>query len=379
MSFFKRMVSFAGTDKSRIRELTRALAADSSAAAYAALAHEQALRGDAQAAVRTAREGLSLHPHADALQRLLERATTLLREARLRELAQELNTAPRPALRSELCALLLEAGRLERAEEAALEWSRHGGGADAWMAQAEVRTRRYFADRRREDARTALDLCAKASAAAPADPRPWRLRMELCARAGAFADALRSASKLLELTPGDVVLEVRHRTLAALAPRSSELDTALREVERTGRFADEGSTASASEAETAGRGEPAQPAHVRDMLTACADGDATVQFACAQRGSTALIHGEKGASAERAARGAREITLASRALARKLGLGAMREVTCEHVLQDQTLSTLLVQASDHSSAAMRVSGTAHERHTRALVAMVQALDTGAAR
>ena len=379
MGFFTRIVSLGGADKGRIRELTRALATDQSAAAYAALAHEQALRGDAQAAARTAREGLGLHAHDEALQRLLERATTLLREARLRELAQELSTAPRPALRAELCALLLEAGRLERAEEAALEWSRHGGGADAWMAQAEVRARRYFADRRREDARTALDLCSKASAAAPADLRPLRLRLELCARVGAYAEALRSAAKLLELSPGDAVLEVRHRTLAALAPRSSELDTALREVERTGRLADEVATPAAPDSEASSRDEGAQPAHVRGMLTACVERDATVQFACAQRGSTALIHGEKGASAERAARGAREITTASRALARKLGLGALREVRCEHALDDQATATVLVQASDHGSAAVRVTGTAHERHTRALVAMVHALDTGAAR
>jgi hypothetical protein len=206
-----------------------------------------------------------------------------------------------------------------------------------------------------------------------------RLRLELCARVGAYAEALRSAAKLLELSPGDAVLEVRHRTLAALAPRSSELDTALREVERTGRLADEVATPAVPDSEASSRDEGAQPAHVRDMLTACVERDATVQFACAQRGSTALIHGEKGASAERAARGAREITTASRALARKLGLGALREVRCEHALDDQATATVLVQASDHGSAAVRVTGTAHERHTRALVAMVHALDTGAAR
>ena len=355
MGFFTRIVNLGGADKGRLRELTRALATDPSAAAYAALAHEQALRGDAQAAARTAREGLGLHAHDEALQRLLERATTLLREARLRELAQELSTAPRPALRAELCALLLEAGRLERAEEAALEWSR------------------------REDARTALDLCAKASAAVPADPRPLRLRLELCARAGAFAEALRSASKLLELSPGDATLEARHRTLAALAPQSSELDTALREVERSGLFVDELVSPAAPESAAGVQAADAQPTQVRDMLSACVEREVNVQFACAQRGSTALIHGEKGASAERAARGAREITTASRALARKLGLGALREVRCEHALDDQTTATVLVQASDHSSAAVRVTGTAHERHTRALVAMVHALDTGAAR
>ena len=154
---------------------------------------------------------------------------------------------------------------------------------------------------------------------------------------------------------------------------------ALREVERTGRLADEVATPAVPDSEASSRDEGAQPAHVRDMLTACVERDATVQFACAQRGSTALIHGEKGASAERAARGAREITTASRALARKLGLGALREVRCEHALDDQATATVLVQASDHGSAAVRVTGTAHERHTRALVAMVHALDTGAAR
>ena len=330
----------------RVRELSRALAADPSAGAYAELAQEQALRGDARAAADTAREGLSLHKGDERLQRVLERASSLLREERMRELATQLRRAPRAALRAEMCELLLEAGRLERAEEAALEWAQAEGGVEPLMAQATVRARRYFGDRRRDDARTALELCDKVEKDKPLDPRPLRLRMEICSRVGAWADAQRACTRLLEICPGDAPLEARHRTLAALAPSSQELEAALRDVERSGRFADE----EYRQASDAG-----QPAALRPLLVACVQPGNGVASACALRGGTALVQGEKGASAERAARGMRDSVSAARAMARKLGLGTLRDAEFEH-----GDATLLLASGEHGAAALRVSGAVQE-------------------
>lgn len=344
----------------RVRELSRALAADPCADAYAELAQEQALRGDARAAAETAREGLAVHKGDARLQRLHERAASLLREERMRELAAQLRSAPRAALRSEMCALLLEAGRLERAEEAALEWAQADGGAEPLLAQAAARARRYFGDRRRDDARAALELCAKVERQEPQDARPLRLRMEICSRVGAWSDALHACSRLLELCPGDAPLEARHRTLAALAPSSHELESALREVERSGRFADEDYR----------RGPDAgQPAGLRPLLVACVRPGNGIASACALRGATALVQGERGASAERSARGVRDSVAAARTMARKLGLGTLRDAEFE--LEG---ATLLLAAGENGSAALRVQGTANEAQRELLRELAAAAD-----
>lgn len=336
----------------RVRELSRALASDPTAGAYADLAQELALRGDARAAADTAREGLALHAGDERLQRLHERASFLMREERMRELARQLVSAPRAALRAEMCALLLEAGRLERAEEVALEWAQAEGGSEPLMAQAQVRARRYFGDRRRDDARTALELCDKVAQDKPLDARPLRLRMEICARVGAWADAQRACARLLEVCPGDAPLEARHRTLAALAPSSNELEAALREVERSGRFADEEQLQGA---------DAGQPAALRPLLVACVQPRNAVASACALRGGTALVQGEKGASAERTARGVRDTVAAARSMARKLGLGTLRDAEFDH-----GSAILLCAAGEHGAAALRVAGPVREKQRELL-------------
>jgi hypothetical protein len=341
----------------RLRELERALADSPTAEAYAELAQEHALRGDAASALSVAREGLAAQRADERLRRLVERSTALLREERLRELARQLQSAPREALRAEHCMLLLEAGRVDRALEAALDWERHGGGAEARLRQAEARLRRYDTGRRREDAQQALAALASAAAESPADPRPWRARAELCAKIGAWAEARVAVARLLELAPGDAALEARHRTLGALAVGSKGIDAALREVELGGRFSDE---AEVDEAEAA-------PSAALPELIARAATRPGVRAACVLRGATALLQGEKGASAERSARGLRDSLAASRAFARKLGLGALREVQLDH-----EAATILGACGEAASAALRVDSTSGAEHHAALAELLRA-------
>jgi tetratricopeptide (TPR) repeat protein len=341
----------------RVRELERALAASPTAEAYAELAHEHARRGDLLAALEVAREGAGAHRADERLCRLVERSTALVREERLRELARQLQAAPRDALRAEHCALLLESGRVDRALEAAAEWERHGGGAEARLREAEARLRRYAEGRRRDDARRALAALDAAAAELPLDPRPWRARAELCAKVGAWAEARAAVGRLLELAPGDAALEARHRTLGALAVGSKGLDAALREVELGGRFSDEVVEAVADESDSA-----ALP-----QLLARAGAEPGVRAACVLRGATALMQGEKGASAERAARGLRDSISASRAFARKLGLGALREVRLDH---DDCTTAL--ECGELGSAALRIDGAPAAEHKALLRELARA-------
>lgn len=341
----------------RLRDLERALAASPTAEAYAELAQEHARRGDAGAALEVAREGAAAHRADERLCRLVERATALVREERLRELARQLQVAPRDALRAEHCALLFEAGRVERALEAALEWERHGGGAEARLRQAQARLRRYAEGRRREDARLALAALDEAAAALPLDPRPWRARAELCAKVGAWGEARAAVGRLLELAPGDAALEARHRTLGALAVGAKGLEAALREVELGGRFSDEVEEAASDDV-----GSTALP-----QLLARAAALPGARAVCVLRGATALLSGEKGASAERSARGLRDSLSASRAFARKLGLGALREVRLEH---DD--GATMCECGEVASVAMRLSGAPGAEHKSAILELARA-------
>ena len=118
--------------------------------------------------------------------------------------------------------------------------------------------------------------------------------------------------RMLEIIPGDPALEARFRTVVSLAECGGDVDDALRAVERTGRLADE---------EGDGPG-CATVGSVRPMLQALA-ADAGVHAAFYVRGSTALVQGQRGATAERTARCVRDVIVNTRAAARRLGLGQL--------------------------------------------------------
>ncbi len=188
---------------------------------------------------RVAQEGLELFPGNVELSRLVERSRAIEAEGRTRELYRELRDAPRPAVWRELCEILTASGRLERAEECAQEWFQATGDGNAQLARAQARCERFFADRRRDDGKFALDLVAEAERLLPRDPRPLRHKLALHLRIGAWNDARRTIGQLLEVEPGDTLLEAKFRTLATMTDRAPSIEQALREVEKSGRLVDE--------------------------------------------------------------------------------------------------------------------------------------------
>ncbi|MBK7641509.1 MAG: hypothetical protein IPJ19_00425 [Planctomycetes bacterium] len=305
----------------KVRSASRRLADDPNARHYAELAQLYALQGALDNALEVATEGLRAYPKDTELRRLFDRTRQILREGRTRELTEELARSPRPAIWRELVEIMLEDGRIPRAEEFAAEWFQATKSADSIYWRARARAERYFVDRNREDGRFALELAQSAREAMPSDERPLRLMLEILCRVGGWGDARRVLARLLELCPGDPYLEARFRTVASMVASSKDLEACLRDVERTGRFADESEEAQSSAPQNAGL-------TVRPLLQALTR-EKGVLASFYVRGQTALVQGPRGYTAERTARGVSEILSASRTAGRKLGLGQALEVRLE--------------------------------------------------
>jgi hypothetical protein len=190
----------------------------------------------------------------------------------------------------------------------------------------------------------ALELAQAAREATPSDERPLRLLLEILCRVGAWSDARRILARLLEICPGEPYLEARFRTVAALVASSKDLDACLREVERTGRFADETEEAAAGAPQNAGL-------TVRPLLQALTR-ERGVLASFYVRGQTALVQGPRGYTAERTARGVGEILSASRTAGRKLGLGQALEVRLEG-----SFGTLVMAPGEMGAGAVWMDGT----------------------
>lgn len=342
MRFLNRWLS-----SSRVRGANKRVAKNPSARAYAELAQEHAVLGDLVEVLRTTAEGLRLFPGDGELKRLETRARSLMLEGRTRELLIELKSAPRPALWKELCEILLELGRVARAEEVAVEWFQATRSGEAQLYRAQARADRFFSDRRRDDGRIALELVIAATDLLAGDSRPLRLHLQLLSRCGAWADARAVMARLLEHFPGDPALEARFRTIATLAENSKSFEAALRDVEKTGRLADD-------EPET---DRPAAASgSIRPLLQGLLQQEG-VQAAFFVRGGTALVQGPKGATAERTARGVREIVTNCKSAARRLGLGSAIEVRLEG-----DFGTLLVAPGENGSGALWCHGNVTRLH-----------------
>lgn len=347
----------------RVRDAKKQLARDPSARSYAQLAHEHALMQDLETALQVAEEGLRAYPGDAELKRVSGVYRGLTLEDRTRRLSRELESAPRPAIWREMCDTLLAAGRLVRAEDAAAEWFRTSQSGEAQYYRARARAERFFADRRRDDGRIAFEFAEAAQQAMPNDPRPLDLHAQLASRAGAWLEARRDLARLLELQPGDPILESRFRMAVAMIGEPKTIEQALREVERTGRLADEPSERPPRLAGAEG-GESTDsisaPALARPLLQAIARVPG-VQAAFYLRGSTALVQGPKGPTAERTARTVREILHASRATARRLGLGQTSEVRLEG-----DFGTLLAIPGELGAGALWIAGEVTRRHEEGL-------------
>lgn len=347
-------------NRGRVKVASRKVATEPSVKNYLQLAQAHASIGQLADVAKVCDEGLALHPGNVELRRMKERAVSLRREDRIRELQSLTRTSPRPALWRELCEIQLEAGKVARAEKAATEWYEFSGGSEALYYRARARAERFFADRRRDDGRRALELAAESIRLDPTEPGPIRLRLEIFARCGAWHEARTSIARLLELFPGDPTLEARFRTVASLAERAPSLDQALREVERTGSFVDD-------EAKT----EPlAGSRSVRPLLqeTAAAEG---VNGAFYVRGGTALVQGPRGATAERYARGVRELVGSGRSAARRLGLGQPVEI-----LFEGSFGTLCARPGVVGAAALWTDERPTRRHRAALRELAAFESTG---
>ncbi len=347
----------------RVRDAKKRLARDPSARSYAQLAHEHALTQDIETALRVALEGLHAHPGDAELKRVTGLYRQLTLEDRTRRISRELESAPRPAIWREMCDTLLEAGRLVRAEESAAEWYRTTQSGEAQFYRARARAERFFADRRRDDGKIAFEYATSAQQLLPNDPRPLDLHAQLSARAGVWAEARKDLARLLELTPGDPILESRFRMAVAMIGEPKSIEQALREVERTGRLADEPTERSSKTASADGSESTdsiSAPALARPLLQTIARVPG-VQAAFYLRGSTALVQGPKGPTAERTARTVREILHASRSAARRLGLGQTSEVRLEG-----DFGTLLAIPGELGAGALWIAGEVTRRHQEGL-------------
>ena len=337
-----------------MRTAARRLATAPSAQNYIALAQAHANAGQLEELIRVCDEGLKLHPGQSDLDRLRSRATTLSREDRVRELQRELKRSPRPALWRELCEILLQSGHLTRAEKVAEQWFELNQEDEALYHRANVRSERYFADRRRDDARMALDLLSVYTRQNPADERGLRLSLAIYSRCGAWNEARTILARMLELAPGEPTLEARFRTVASLAENAKSLDQSLREVERTGKFVDDDLENERSDAAQS----------IRPLLQEIAS-QPGVNGAFYVRGGTALVQGPRGASAERYARGVRELVASTRSFARRLGLGQPLEIMFEG-----EFGTLSIRPGSLSAAAVWNDGPPNSRSEKALTQLV---------
>ncbi|MEW6071907.1 MAG: hypothetical protein AB1726_04825 [Planctomycetota bacterium] len=326
--------------RNRLRTARRALSTEPSPATYAALAKEYAQLGMMREVRQVCEEGLVAFPRNAQLVSLGERARHLEREARMVELKRALSDAPRPALWMEMCEILLDSGLLARAEETATRWCETAGSVDSRLMLARVRLERFLADRGRDQGLRVLETLDAVLGEAPGDMRAWRLRMQFMTQIGAWREARRCAAQLLQLAPGDPVLEARFRTLDTLADEAPSVEKALLEVERTGELADE--RKGEHRAENLGS--------VRPLLRSLAS-EPDVHSALYVRGSTVLVQGPRGATAERMARAVKSILTASRASGRRLGLGQIGQIQL-----DGDFGTLTIAPGEMDAGALWTKG-----------------------
>lgn len=352
MSLFERLLS-----RSRLRQARQRLASEATPQSYAALAEEHARAGDMDSVLQVCEEGLELFPEDRGLERLATRARQLALEGRMRELSREIREAPRAALYREMCEILLETGRFRRAEEVAAEWYERCEDASALLTSAHACAQRFFVDRSRDEGRRAWDMLGRFERESPPDERSLHLRARLASAVGCWGDAIRAVTQLLELHPGNRVLEARFRMLSTLPDRVESFEQGLRELEKTGRFADEGQDGE-------GTVDAGHATAIRPILKDLGRADG-VEAALFTRGSTALVQGLKGATAERTARAVRDVVQASRTTARRLGIGQGLEV-----LLEGDFGVLLIASSTDGSAALWQRDPVTEVHQRELAALI---------
>lgn len=296
----------------------RPTAEPTSAEQHVRRVRELLLAGEPEHAARLSEQGLAHHPdHAD-LRRVAAEARDAERASRRAALHARLAEDPSNEVHRELCDLLLKDGEPEQALAVAERWAERTDSGEATYHLAAAHAELFFESRRSREGMTSFQQAVDAARRLPEDPRPLRLQFEIARRCGAWSDARRALTQLLEIMPGNGLIEGRLRSVVANCAHSRSLPKALAEVERSGRFLDD---------DPAQDG-PLDRAAVRAGLQELA-ARPEVHVAFLLRGKTALVQGAQGPSAKRSARAVRDTLGASRGAARKLGLGDLAEVRCE--------------------------------------------------
>lgn len=310
----------AGAGRRGPRGAARLVAEDPSAENYLALAQESVQRGEPARVEAVCHEALELHPEHPALKAMLGRATRMRLDERARQLQAELADAPRPALWRELVEIELGAGRFGRAEALAERWCQAAPSpqAEAHRALAALHTFRETA--LPADAQRAWDLAGSAAGRDESEGLAHEVRAELARTVGAHAAERAALARLIEASPGQPALEARYREALARVGGHATFGAALEAVTRGGVVRPE-APAGAQEHEL----EAGTLASIRPRLkevVASSEG----AFASFHRGGTALVQGVTGPTADRTARGVRDLVRAGRDGARRLGLGPARGV-----------------------------------------------------
>jgi len=303
--------------RSRLKQARRQLAEDFSAQNYERLIQQLAVVGEFDSASELCSEGLEQFPGNRGLLRLDARIRSHVREHRLVRLRQELEQGPRPALWTAYCELCCECAEWDEAERAAQRWFDDDGGAAALLLVARVRTQRFYGDRSRRLGEQAMLAIEQACEASGRGLEPLRLELRFMLAIGAFGRARDVVAELLDHQPGDAELEARYRALEGPAATAPEPRRALARVEESGRLATDRAETGALQSEDI------RPALQR---LAAAPGCGASVFL---RGSTALIQGPRGATAQRTARGMKNALKAARTVSRRLDLGPLRELEIE--------------------------------------------------
>lgn len=277
-----------------------------------------ALAGDPAAGVELCREALKRFQGDHTLQRLLVSVRQAERTARMSRLKAELETAPCPDAYRELCELMLKRGEAAATLEHVGRWRKIDDSGEPLYFEAAAFGELYFGNHLSRDGMRAFQLAAEAGKVRKDDPRPFRLQFEIARRCGAWEDARIALARLLDIMPGNRLIEGRFRGVMANCASSRSLSKALADVERTGRFLGD-------EIEVGG---VLDRDSVRPGLLELAGRD-DVHVAFFLRGNTALVQGAQGATADRSARAVRDVLSVTRSSSRKLLLGAPQELRCE--------------------------------------------------
>ena len=301
--------------RNRIRQARRELSAGSSPSAYLRLARELHFSGSLDEAAEVCEEGLRAYPGHLELDRLNSRVARERLQGRVRVLHEQIEQGPRPALYRELTQHLLELGEPAEAARVARRWEQTSRDPEAYLALAEAYVARYRERCLRADGQAALDALEEARRRLPRDPRPLRVQQGLWIELRLLKGAEAATAELLQMLPGDVQLEQEYRWLKSQPDDQMDVSRALAEAEARGLRPREVEAARVENA----------PRDLREELRTLTQRQG-VRAALYLRGSTALIQGPRGATAERCARAIKNTLQSARAASLRLGLGQLETV-----------------------------------------------------